>query len=546
MMASGRKFALGPGLKFVLAVLALGLALSPFLKSHTAFAHPLGNFTVNRYTRIELYSNLIRLRYVLNMAEIPTFQEMDKIDLNGDGVASEEEKRQYTVEKVEELRGKLRLTVNGKAAGLKVAPQSSDLVFLPGQEGLQVLHLSTWFEAPLSHQTQGQRHNLFYSDDNYSNRIGWKEIVVRPSSEVFRLQSSVSSYDQSNELLNYPQDLLKSPLDVRQAQLDFDISPVPGNEQNPSTRLTSLSDAPEVLSSPFKKQGNRFASLINVKHSTIPFFLLSLLAAMLWGAMHVLSPGHGKTIVAAYLIGSRATFRHALFLGLTVTVTHTLSVFALGLVTLSLSRYILTQDLFPWLELASGLLVVALGAWLLKSRFHIAKLLVRWRQSTPAFALAGAGHRPPVHEHGSHHRDLQSNSHEHERGRGHSKEDHTHLPPSQGEAKITWKSLLTLGVSGGLLPCPSAMLLMLGAISLDRTGLGLLLVVAFSVGLAVAMTAIGMLVLYGRRLVGRLGLKPRGSLSLWGNLAARLLPLGSAAVIALIGLVMTARALTKI
>jgi ABC-type nickel/cobalt efflux system permease component RcnA len=522
-------------------LLALGLALLPLLRSQTAFAHPLGNFTVNRYTRIELYSDLIRLRYVLDMAEIPTFQEMDKIDLNGDGLVSEEEKRQYTNEKVEDLRGKLRLTVNGKAVLLKATPRSPDLVFLPGQAELQILHLSTWFEAPLSPQPQGQRYSLFYSDDNYSNRIGWKEIVVRPSNEVSHLQSSAPSYDRSDELLNYPQDLLKSPLDVREAQFSFDLTPVTGNGQSASTRPVSLSTTADTLSSPFKKQGNRFASLITVKHSTIPLIMLSLLAAMLWGAMHVLSPGHGKTIVAAYLIGSRATFRHALFLGLTVTVTHTLSVFALGLVTLSLSRYILTQDLFPWLELASGLLVVALGAWLLKSRFRSAKLVFRWRwrQRVPELALARVG--DGIHIHGQ----AGPDSHPHDNGHEYPPGGHTHLPPSQREAKITWRSLLSLGVSGGLLPCPSAMLLMLGAISLDRTGFGLLLVVAFSVGLAGAMTGVGLLALYGRRLFDRFLLKRRSSLSLLGELGARFLPLGSAAVIAFIGFFMTARALTK-
>ena len=144
--------------------------------------------------------------------------------------------------------------------------------------------------------------------------------------------------------------------------------------------------------------------------------------------------------------------------------------------------------------------------------------------------------------HDSHSRDQSS---EHDYSHGHAGKEHIHPYHGQGEVKIKWKSLLTLGVSGGLLPCPSAMLIMLSAISLNRIGFGLLLVVAFSVGLAGAMTGTGLLVLYGRQLLSRFGLKSRGSLPSMYVLAVRLLPLGSAAIISLIGLIMTARALTK-
>jgi ABC-type nickel/cobalt efflux system permease component RcnA len=487
------------------------------------------------------------------MAEIPTFQEMDKIDLNGDGQMNEDERKQYATDKVDELRGRLRLTVNGKPVGLKVPAQSSDMALLPGQAGLQILRLSTWFEASLPQRTEGQRYRLFYSDDNYSQKIGWKEVVVRPSDEVSLLQSSVTSDDQSNELLNYPQDLLKSPLAIHQAQMDFEIIAVPVDHQASrdglSARPINPPNAPNALSTPFTRQDSRFTSLITKKNLTVPVILLSFLAAALWGAMHVLSPGHGKTIVTAYLVGSRATFRHALFLGLIVTVTHTLSVFALGLVTLSISRYVLPEDLFPWLSLASGLLVVGLGLWLLRSRVHQAGLLGWWRQRMPRLGLAIAGGGAHAHEHeGEHHRYAHSSSHSQEYSHDRSSRETTYLRDSQHsheDSPITWKSLLTLGISGGLLPCPSAMLIMLSAISLSRTGLGLILVIAFSVGLAGAMTCVGLLALYGRQVLGRMGPKFRWSSSPLGELAVRLLPLGSAAFISIIGLVMTARALTK-
>jgi ABC-type nickel/cobalt efflux system permease component RcnA len=195
--------------------------------------------------------------------------------------------------------------------------------------------------------------------------------------------------------------------------------------------------------------------------------------------------------VTAYLVGQRGTPRHAALLGLIVTVTHTIGVFALGLVTLLLSRFVVPDHLYPWLNLASGLLVVGIGA---------SVFATRWRH--------GRAHR---HGHDHHH-------HDHEDG-------------------ISARSLLAVGISGGLLPCPSALVVLLAAISLHRIAFGLVLIVAFSAGLALTITGIGLFAVLAKRAFARLSFDGR---------AIALLPALSALVIVVAGLAMTVHALPKV
>ncbi|MEB3179722.1 MAG: sulfite exporter TauE/SafE family protein [Nostocaceae cyanobacterium] len=240
-------------------------------------------------------------------------------------------------------------------------------------------------------------------------------------------------------------------------------------------------------------------------------WLVTVFAAFLWGAMHALSPGHGKTIVGAYLVGSRATPQHAIFLGLTTTLTHTIGVFALGLITLFASQYILPERLLPWLSIVSGVMVVAIGLNLFISRFR------------------GHHHHDHDHDHHHHHHDHDHHHHDHDH-------DHDHLPPD--DAPITWQSLLALGISGGLVPCPSALVLLLSAVAFGRTGLALALVLAFSLGLAGVLIGLGLLLVYAKRRFEKLPKRPIRLM--------HLLPTLSALCISLLGVGITARALMEI
>src|SRR5258708_979530 len=282
-------------------------------------SHPLGIFSVNRYARIEVGRDAIRLVYVMDVAEIPSIQEFTKIDANGDGVADDRERNRYAESKLSEIAGAFRLTVDGNPVNAR--PIAHDLSFPEGQGDLKTTRLTSTFEAPLSGDPRA--HDIHFVDHNFDDRIGWKEIVVRPLAGAELDQSSVGTEDVTDELRNYPADRLSNPVKISEATIRFS----PGSS---STGFSVASMTQNVIS----RTKDGFAELISPKELSGPVMFFSLLIAFILGAGHALTPGHGKTIVAAYLVGSRGTAKHAAFLGLTVTATHTIGVFLIGLIAL--------------------------------------------------------------------------------------------------------------------------------------------------------------------------------------------------------------------
>jgi nickel/cobalt exporter len=247
--------------------------------------------------------------------------------------------------------------------------------------------------------------------------------------------------------------------------------------------------------------------------------VLGILVALAAGAVHALSPGHGKTLAAAYLVGSRGTFRHALLLGAATTITHTSSVFLIGLGSLFLSAYVVPEKIIPILSVVSGLSIVLIGAVLLVKRLRVMQ-----RGGANAHGHAHS------HSHDHHHHD-----HDHVHGAHvHTHDGHTHSHAPQGDISIG--SLILLGASGGLVPCPTAMVLMLSAIALARTAFGLLLLIAFSLGLAGVLVGVGAVVLYAKHWLPDAEKTTRRPIY-------RLIPVLSAATITCIGLLMTAASL---
>jgi ABC-type nickel/cobalt efflux system permease component RcnA len=451
--------------RFLVAAL-LALALLPA----AAEAHPLGNFTVNHLSRVSIGAQRIDVAYTLDQAEIPTFQER--------GLAPSA----VLARKVGEVRRGLELTVDGRRAPLAVLP-GARISFPAGQGGLR----TTRVEIRLTAAT-GKRVHL--RDATFPGRVGWKAVIVAPGAGT-DVRSSVPARDPTQGLRHYPGDLLGSPLDQRTAS--FSVTPGNGRVRAPDGVHGSGAE---------DKSGDGLGGVFADAASGRGVLILLLLAAFGWGALHALSPGHGKSMVAAYLVGTRGTARHAAALGATVTVAHTAGVFALGLVTLGLSQYVLPEDLYPWLTLASGLLVVAVGAGVLRSRVKKVK-------------------RDREHDH--HH----EHDHEHDHGHHHDGDhDHSH--------DVSWRSLIAMGASAGLIPCPSALVVLLGALSQHQVGLGLLLITAFSLGLAATITGLGLVVVYARTLLQRLSFS-----SSW---AASALPALSALAIVVVGCVLTAKA----
>lgn len=467
------------------------MALVFLAASSAAQAHPLGNFSINRYSRVEVAAGRVRVHYVLDMAEIPTFQEMAVIDLDRDGRVSDDERVRYLGQRVPALGQGLHLSLNGSPAALRAVSQA--LSFPPGQAGLSTLRLTCAFEAWMPEGVlRGD-----YRDDNYAGRMGWKEVVVRAGEGIALRGSTAPDRDQSDELRLYPQDMLARPSD--QCEAHFTFAPAGG----------APAEVRDAARRAAQRSKDGFAELISRREVSAPAVLFLLLVAFGLGALHALSPGHGKTVVAAYLVGARGTARDAIFLGLTVTATHTLSVFALGLVTLCASRFVLPERLYPYLSLASGLIVVGIGLGVFVQRLR---------------GVRGGAH---THDHeGSHiHKD---ESHDH---------PHPHVHAMADGSPVTWRGLLALGMSGGLLPCPSALVVLLSAMALRRVGFGLALIVAFSAGLAVVLTGIGLLFVRARHLLERFRTD---------SAPVRALPAVSALVVVGAGSVIAAQALSQV
>ena len=486
-----------------LIALLLVLARTP---AH-AEAHPLGNFTVNQYSRLEVGRDAVHVRYIVDMAEIPTFQERQAMDGNGDGQVSDAESAAYLAKQAPTLIAGLQLAVNNTPAALRV--ESQHLSFPAGQGGLLTLRMEFDLSAATAGATQPIAIN--YSDGNFTERIGWREIVVQQGDGVALSDATVPAQDQSNELHNYPQDMLTSPLNVREAHASATIGAATSSAS--TTNTTAANSASSLVP-------DQFANLIASKELTPAAIALALLLALLLGAGHALTPGHGKTIVAAYLVGARGTAKHAIFLGITTTITHTAGVFAIGFVTLWISNYILPEQLYPWLEFISGLLVVGIGLVLFRGR------------------LAGLLRRPTTDDniHGHSHDHGHDHTHSHDHNHDHGPNGHSHLPPGTDGGPVTWRGLLALGISGGILPCPSALVVLLSAIALHRVAFGMLLIVVFSIGLAGVLTGIGLLLVYARRLFERFPTDGR---------LLRALPVASAAFVTVAGVVIAGGALVQ-
>ncbi len=478
-----------------------------FALSVPSIAHPLGNFSVNQFSRIDVGQDEVKIHQVVDLAEIPTFQESSKIDTDRDGKMSESELARYQEELTASFVGRLFLSSDDQPQQLEVKRQRISLI--PGEAGLPTLRME--WELVAGAASGSSVWQLTFRNENYADRIGWREMVANGEGSVKLFDSSVYSNTLSDELRSYPENLLSSPLAETSASFAATTGEVPASS-------TPLRSRDGKAAAPIAT--DQLAKLIAVPEITASVALIGLLIAFGLGAVHAMSPGHGKTVVGAYLVGSRGTPKHALFLGLTVTVTHTLGVFALGLVTLFASNYFLPEQMLPFLGFLSGLLVFFIGASMFKERLFN---LLGWNRST------GHSHdHDHDHEHDHHHDDDHDaqDGHTHEHNgvtHTHGGSTHTHAVPEA----ITWRNLLALGISGGLLPCPSALVLMLSAIAIGRVGYGLILTIAFSFGLAATLTVVGLLFLYVRTLFA-------GS-SFANSSVFKLLPVASAFVITIVG-----------
>jgi nickel/cobalt exporter len=476
----------------------------------------MGNFSVSHYSRIQVGPSQVHIDYVLDLAEIPTLELTQKWNLDANAPKSDLEQR--AIQEARQWAKNLEIAVDGK----RLTPrfESAHLTVSDGAGNMPVYRIAAKLSAP------AKPGHLMFRDPNYPDRTGWKEIVVRPAEGAVLRNSDAPSEDKSSALSAYPQDPTVAPPQMLAAQVAWSAptraavaAPVA-----PPAQVTQTSVTPPGNSAPGSVvRGDFLSQLLGRKDLTSRLIFLGIGVAFVLGGTHALSPGHGKTMVAAYLVGAKGTFRHALILGGTVTFTHTISVFALGFVTLFLSQYILPQTLYPILGAISGVTIMWLGATLLYKRVH--RLTHHHHGHSHehvhehAHAAAAAQHshsHPHLHQH--HH-------HDHDHGPG----GHSHVP----EGEISLGSLLALGASGGLVPCPTGLVLLLSSIAIGRIGLGLTLLTAFSAGLAVVLTSIGLLVVYAKQWLPE-------SQKTASSPFFRIVPVFSALAILVIGLMMTA------
>lgn len=463
------------------APLLLCAVAGTLLLPAVALAHPLGNFTINTSAGIVLSPETVRVDYVVDMAEIPTVQAMPQLDADDDGTVSEDEGSAWAGARAPELLANLMLEVDGISVALDV--DSAEVELLPGQAGLDILRLQATFAGVVAHEG-----DLIFLDSNFEGRVGWHEITASGADGVALHGSSVPGTSLTHQLRTYPNDLLSSPLDVREATLSF----APGGHVATSSGVDEVgvsTSRPGVV-------GGAFAGLVD---RTGPLMLVALLLAFGFGALHALGPGHGKTLMATYLVGAGGRARQAVAVGGAIAVMHSASVLALGFVVLTATEVFAPESVYPWLGLASGLIALGLGAALLVARLG---------------AWGDRGRSDHAHE-------------------GHG---HPHPHPAPDAPVLSRRGLTALAVAGGILPSPTALVVLLASVALHRIGYGLALIGAFSLGLATALVAVGLLALRARDLVARR----------MSSRTARLLPLASAGAIAVLGVVLTVNGLAQL
>jgi ABC-type nickel/cobalt efflux system permease component RcnA len=491
------------------AAIALSLAALA-LAVPAASAHPLGNFTINNYDGLRVSPAGVIVDHVTDFAEIPTFVERRAMDTNGDASISDGEADAYRRAACSSLASTLSLTADGRRITLE--PTHTGLHFAMGQGSLS-MRLVCVLVGRWAGSTEPVHYD--FSDPAYAERRGWREVIVEGDATTIR-DSDVPAVGVSGRLSSYPNELLALPLDHWTAH--FVASP-----GGPTLAPAVYADAAPLSAAPSQPTrvdrpipaipggtsdlGRDVTSLFQAPELTPPIILLSLFVAVALGALHALSPGHGKTVMAAYLVGSRGNVRQAIGLGLTVTVSHTLGVLALGALSLSAGLVIPPDRLYPILGVVSGAIVIVIGTYLLLTRVR---------------AMWPRAHHDLGHDH-----DHPAGWHEHD-GIG-----HTHLP-EQGMGK---RGLFALGLSGGIVPSVSALLILLGSISIGRPAYGIVLTVGFGLGMAIVLVGVGLALVYARGLVERM--TPRGM----GLRLSQGLPLMTACIVLGAGVLITGQAL---
>jgi nickel/cobalt exporter len=504
----------------VIGLLATGLLAGSW--PAVAAAHPLGNFTINHYAEVRIEPDRVLLDVVIDKAEIAAFQARQGFDLDGDGSVSDEEIDAGRVSGCAELAEDLVLTVDGTELELRTI--EAGLTFPPGVGGLSTMRLVCGFEATLAAPIGTEARRIAFTDESSPNRLGWREILTRGSGVTIGIvEGELRDKTISARLTAYPQELASRPpadknvvvaaiaggdvlppLDIPDAT---PVAGVPSSEPPAATASAapaSVSPTPADAAPPGSIDAGELPEIFRRDLTPLVLFL-SLLTAAALGAGHALTPGHGKTIMAAYLVGTRGTPLHALGLGLSVSLSHTLGIVVLAAVVVGASDVLPADVVVRWAPLVAALSIVLIGGWMLAGEVRRRR---PWSSHphTPEHRHDEHGHaHDHDHDHAGAHDHANTHdaaAHDHGLLHSHGGSSHSHVPAPG--AALSWRSLFAMGLAGGLIPSTSALLILLGSIAAGRPVFGFVLVVAFGLGMAAVMSALGLGIVFARDRLDRL------------------------------------------
>jgi ABC-type nickel/cobalt efflux system permease component RcnA len=488
---------------------ALGLAIAAVLwLPATVIAHPLGNFTINHYAGLRIERDRVLVDLVIDQAEIPTFQERLDLDLDGDATISDDEIDTGRKTECAALSSDLSLTADD--AGLPLQLVSAGLSFPPGAGGLSTMRVVCQLSAPLP-ATLAADHamRIAFEDRSFAARIGWREITVVGSGASLTPAdgTTIRSASISDRLRSYPADRIATPLDDRSVAVDIVAGgPVlPPTVVNDATAVASVAaSAPALRSDPVPAAavpaaavpggvtGGEVPAIFRTADLTPLVLFLSVMTAVALGAGHAVTPGHGKTVMAAYLVGTRGTPAHAVGLGLSVSLSHTVGILVLAGIVVGASDVLPPDLVVRAAPIVAAVSIAVIGGWMLYGE---------WRRRRVAREHGHATTHEREHLHGrghAHEHDGATDSHDGATDSHDGVTDtagHRH-PPIAG--RITWRSLFVLGLAGGLIPSTSALLILLGSIAAGRPAFGFVLVVAFGFGMAAVMSGVGLATVVAR------------------------------------------------
>ena len=475
----------------VVGIVLLAVAL---VAPRPASAHPLGNATINHFDRITVSAEAITVLHVVDVAEIPTVSARQDMDADDDGIVAAAESAAYLAGVVPDIVGSLELVIDGEAVGLEPAG-AARLSFPAGQAGLPTMRIELDLTATLPTQAVRDGVDVTFRDEGEPDRIGWREVIALAGAGATITSSTVGAVSTSDELRAYPADGLDDPIDVREVSFHAELG-----EATASASSGDPSGSESIA-------GDPIAGLLGGANGGPIAAVVAVLVSIGLGAAHAASPGHGKTLMAAYLIGSRGSASQALALAGTVAVTHTIGVFVLGLIVFGASDVLLPERVVDWLGLAAGVIVLAMG-------IRLAIRLVR-----------------PRHDH----------AHDHGHPHPHADGGHGH---SHGGDRLSGRSVAVIGLAGGMVPSTSALIVLLVGVNQGQLALGVALVVAFGAGMAIVLGGVGLAVVLGRRMIGvsggRIGAHP-----LAGRVAG-MIPAASALTVLAIGIVLAIGAVSRI